>query len=333
MANTSGGIALSRNYEPYGTIYSAMGISNTAYGFTSEWADGTGLVNLRARYYAPIQGRFVSQDRWVGDYENPHTLNKWNYVEANPINRVDPLGLCSIQDEACLEISRELKMKFGWNVMGSWQLSDVKRFSVAASLISSFFDTHGGNGAGRMRAISPVYIGPANNFWNTLGYHHVLGRKIELLPSFSKENIIHEFAHIIDNVTGSSALASIIGGGPSDGMARSLGVDPTKCNIRFLCNGYKQMIRDANAELPFYDYAYNGPSEDFATTFEKLLVSDSRILSQNPIRVAWMTNYIEQYQQSSDMFFVPLPVPIPDCTIPEVLRTPQPSGTYTPGGG
>jgi len=35
---------MSRNYEPYGTAYIEMGGKSTAYGFTSEWTDDTGLV-------------------------------------------------------------------------------------------------------------------------------------------------------------------------------------------------------------------------------------------------------------------------------------------------
>lgn len=95
LANTSGGIILSRNYEPYGTIYGVMGNSNTAYGFTSEWTDGTGLVNLRARYYSPMQGRFVSRDTWGGDYNNPVTLARWLYANGNPVLYTDPTGLKS----------------------------------------------------------------------------------------------------------------------------------------------------------------------------------------------------------------------------------------------
>jgi len=99
MANTSGGIVLSRNYEPYGTIYGALGNSNTAYGFTSEWTDGTGLVNLRARYYAPTQGRFVSQDRWGGSQSQPITLNKWLYANSNPVVYSDPSGNWTLSDK------------------------------------------------------------------------------------------------------------------------------------------------------------------------------------------------------------------------------------------
>lgn len=37
-------------------------------------------------------GRFVSKDAWMGDYSQPLSLNRWNYVEGNPINFSDPNG-------------------------------------------------------------------------------------------------------------------------------------------------------------------------------------------------------------------------------------------------
>lgn len=92
LANTSGGITLSRNYEPYGTVYGAMGNSNTAYGFTSEWTDVTGLVNLRARYYDPVSGGFVSRDSWEGNQSQPISYNKWTYAFGNPTRYTDPSG-------------------------------------------------------------------------------------------------------------------------------------------------------------------------------------------------------------------------------------------------
>ncbi len=70
----------------------SAGSAVTSYGYTSEWTDATGLVYLRARYYAPGQGRFLSRDVWDGDYSQPLTLNKWLYVSANPTNYYDPSG-------------------------------------------------------------------------------------------------------------------------------------------------------------------------------------------------------------------------------------------------
>jgi hypothetical protein len=53
------------------------------------------LIYLRARYMDPKVGRFLTKDVWQGDYSRPLSLNGWNYVEGNPINRVDPSGQIS----------------------------------------------------------------------------------------------------------------------------------------------------------------------------------------------------------------------------------------------
>jgi RHS repeat-associated protein len=50
------------------------------------------LVYLRARFYAPGMGRFLTKDSWTGDYNRPMSFNRWMYVEGNPINLTDPSG-------------------------------------------------------------------------------------------------------------------------------------------------------------------------------------------------------------------------------------------------
>jgi hypothetical protein len=51
---------------------------------------------LRARYYAGDTGRFTTRDSWGGNYNRPLSLNRWNYVEGNPVNSTDPSGHCYI---------------------------------------------------------------------------------------------------------------------------------------------------------------------------------------------------------------------------------------------
>lgn len=67
---------------------------NNPYGYTGEQLDDeSGLIYLRARYYDSEIGRFVNQDTYKGSYENPLSMNKYSYVENNPLNYIDPLGL------------------------------------------------------------------------------------------------------------------------------------------------------------------------------------------------------------------------------------------------
>ncbi len=92
LYNASGQIIANRRYDPFGNTISQSGVGASNYGFTGEWTDATGLEYLRARYYAPGVGRFVTRDAWPGDYQRPLSLNGWNYVNANPVNVVDPSG-------------------------------------------------------------------------------------------------------------------------------------------------------------------------------------------------------------------------------------------------
>ena len=57
-----------------------------------DYRDSTQLLFLRARYYNPADARFISRDTWAGYVNNPLSLNRWMYVEGNPVNLVDPTG-------------------------------------------------------------------------------------------------------------------------------------------------------------------------------------------------------------------------------------------------
>jgi len=89
-------LTLLQSYEPYGSVMSYEGIATSNYGFANEWTDATGLQHLRARYYDTRVGRFINRDVWGGDYNNPMSLNRWMYVEGNPVNWTDPSGMTPI---------------------------------------------------------------------------------------------------------------------------------------------------------------------------------------------------------------------------------------------
>jgi RHS repeat-associated protein len=63
------------------------------WGYQTEWAasyePGTGLQYLQNRYYDPAVGRFISQDP-IGFLQG---TNLFRYVDDDPVNGIDPLGL------------------------------------------------------------------------------------------------------------------------------------------------------------------------------------------------------------------------------------------------
>lgn len=82
--NAVGGI----DYDPYGQKTLA-GSATSAIGYTGNWTDSdTGYVYLRARDYDPATGQFLTRD----PLENL-TANAYGYVDGNPLQHVDPLGL------------------------------------------------------------------------------------------------------------------------------------------------------------------------------------------------------------------------------------------------
>ena len=74
------------------------------YGYTGEWYGGyTGLLHLRARWYAVETGTFLSVD--PVESEPPY-----QYVRGNVVNRVDHSGLCAeVGDEACWSLYEQIK--------------------------------------------------------------------------------------------------------------------------------------------------------------------------------------------------------------------------------
>ena len=52
----------------------------------------TGLYYLNARYYDPEEGRFLTEDTYRGENDQPDTQHLYVYCANNPVNYVDPSG-------------------------------------------------------------------------------------------------------------------------------------------------------------------------------------------------------------------------------------------------
>jgi RHS repeat-associated protein len=97
LTDATGSLTNSYDYESFGSVLNQTGSTENNYLFTGEQFD-TSLDNyyLRARYYDQNVGRFTQQDSWMGDNQDPVTLNKYLYANADSVNNIDPSGHMSI---------------------------------------------------------------------------------------------------------------------------------------------------------------------------------------------------------------------------------------------
>jgi RHS repeat-associated protein len=98
--NSSGAVVSKQDFDPWGKPRGTSTIAQTSLNYTGQRLDGTGLLYYHARYYDPILARFVSADTIVpgqadnAGTANPQALNRYSYVNNNPLIHTDPTGHC-----------------------------------------------------------------------------------------------------------------------------------------------------------------------------------------------------------------------------------------------
>lgn len=111
-----------QEYEEY-RAFGIPGYSNRTFRqpfkFVGEMVDEdrTDYVHLRARDYDPAIGRFTSRDTVLGDVMRPQSLNRYTYVENDPVNAIDPSGHTPRSGGS--GASRNLRPDFGGGTAGA----------------------------------------------------------------------------------------------------------------------------------------------------------------------------------------------------------------------
>jgi RHS repeat-associated protein len=116
VASNSATVEESRVYAPYGQGYGFTGSVVTQYGYTGEPTNENGLVYLRARHYHPTFGVFPNLDPLEGGMEQPLSLNRYMWLLGNVVNGVDANGLCpssESQYNQCIQQQQTLETVYG----------------------------------------------------------------------------------------------------------------------------------------------------------------------------------------------------------------------------
>jgi len=88
MTDSAASVQQSINYSEYGEPDTSL----TGFAFTGEQRDSNGLQYHRARYYDPVLGVWMSLDSKEGKACTPMSLNRYSWVQGNPINFGDVSG-------------------------------------------------------------------------------------------------------------------------------------------------------------------------------------------------------------------------------------------------
>ena len=140
LADTAGAITNRYTFDAVGTTIAASGAIPSSHLYRGERFDAeTGLYHLRARYYSPSQGMFVSRDPHAGSLDDPTTLHRYLYARGDPMNFVDPTGLFADYSLASLagaltiiSITADV-VSFGATIVGA---QDVATIAGTISLLS-----------------------------------------------------------------------------------------------------------------------------------------------------------------------------------------------------
>jgi len=91
LSSSTGALANTYTYDSFGNTTASTGTVRNYFQYTArEFDSETNLYFYRARYFDPNSGRFLSED----PMRFTMGANFFPYVHNDPMNRIDPFGLC-----------------------------------------------------------------------------------------------------------------------------------------------------------------------------------------------------------------------------------------------
>ena len=132
ITDINGNITDTFKYDTYGNVTEHIGDSFVIFGYNGRdgvITDKNGLIYMRARYYSPAMRRFINADIIHGQISNSTSLNRYAYVNGNPVSFVDPFGL---------EKERGSSSSANINLKNIWE--EIKDFEFVSKLMHFFIN-------------------------------------------------------------------------------------------------------------------------------------------------------------------------------------------------
>ena len=93
LTDNNGAVTKTYQYDAFGVEKNIDDTDTNAFRYCGEYYDKeTATIYLRARYYSPSTGRFISRDSFAGSNNDPLSLNLYTYCHNNPVSGTDSTG-------------------------------------------------------------------------------------------------------------------------------------------------------------------------------------------------------------------------------------------------
>ena len=107
LIGENGAIQATYYYDAFGNITEQTGDVNNSVTYAGyQYDKDTDLYYLNARYYDSKTARFLSEDTYTGDPNDPLSLNLYSYCVNNPITYSDPTGHWQESDKNLIQSAR-----------------------------------------------------------------------------------------------------------------------------------------------------------------------------------------------------------------------------------
>jgi RHS repeat-associated protein len=100
LLSTSGTIIATYYYDAFGNVLEQTGSARNNILFAGyQYDTETGMYYLNARMYDPVTARFMQEDTYTGQNNDPLSLNLYTYCHNEPLMYSDPTGHNENEDE------------------------------------------------------------------------------------------------------------------------------------------------------------------------------------------------------------------------------------------
>lgn len=99
LVDDAGTVQASYDYDAFGNLIANAGAVKSPIGYSGYQYDAdSGLYYLNTRYYDPKIARFLSEDTYSGQDDDPLSLNLYTYTHNEPMMYYDPTGHATLKN-------------------------------------------------------------------------------------------------------------------------------------------------------------------------------------------------------------------------------------------